>query len=210
MSDLSRRTLLKSSLGVTASLAGLGGLAGCGEDSADAGRSLFPGEPDPPDLSAPTETPPTEIPNPERFFGADLPFPRAHSRHASQLPGHLRARRGAAVGEPLAGQPAGLSVSHRHQPERRRLQRRGAGQLLQPDSALRARRPASAGAGNEVHRTAQSGGRPGRAVDSRQSGSVQPVQPAGQPERQDSRPISRPRTTCRLQEPRSRPRWTAS
>jgi phospholipase C len=74
MGVVSRRTLLKSSLGVTASLAGLGGLAGCGDDSADIAQSLFPGEPDPPDLSAPNEMPPTEIPNPGRFFGADQPF----------------------------------------------------------------------------------------------------------------------------------------
>lgn len=76
MSDLSRRSLLKSSLGVTAGLAGLGSLgslAGCGDDG-DA-SSLFPGEPDAADLTAPNELPPTEIPRPERFFGADVPFP---------------------------------------------------------------------------------------------------------------------------------------
>ena len=81
MSDRSRRSLLKSGLGVTASLAslaGLGGLAGCGDgEDASAAPSLFPGEPDPPDLTAPNELPPTEIPNPERFFGADVPFPGA-------------------------------------------------------------------------------------------------------------------------------------
>ena len=75
MSDLSRRSLLKSGLGVTAGLAGLGtlgGLAGCGDG--EGGSSLFPGEPDPADLTAVGELPPTEIPRPERFFGPDQPF----------------------------------------------------------------------------------------------------------------------------------------
>jgi phospholipase C len=73
MSDLSRRTLLKTGLGVTASLAGLGGLAGCADDG-DADSSLFPGEPNPADLTGPNEIPPTEIPRPERFFGPDPTF----------------------------------------------------------------------------------------------------------------------------------------
>lgn len=36
--------------------------------------TLFPGEPDPADLTAPGELPPTEIPNPVRFFGPDPIF----------------------------------------------------------------------------------------------------------------------------------------
>lgn len=35
--------------------------------------SMFPGLPDLPDLTAPGELPPTEVPQPERFFGADPP-----------------------------------------------------------------------------------------------------------------------------------------
>jgi len=71
MVDWSRRSVLKTGLGMTAGLAGLGSLTACGEDD----TSLFPGEPDPADLTAVGEMPPTEIPNPERFFGPDVPFP---------------------------------------------------------------------------------------------------------------------------------------
>lgn len=77
MSNFDRRSFLKFSL-FTAAAA----LAGCGNDTASlvtvgslpSSVSLFPGEADPLDLTAPGEMPPTEIPNPQRFFGVDPQF----------------------------------------------------------------------------------------------------------------------------------------
>ncbi len=91
MKRIDRRTFLKHSLTAAATLGGLMGIAGCGTSQDDfvfgispkptatptptpLPASLFPGEVDPPDLTAVGEIPPTEIPRPERFFGNDVPF----------------------------------------------------------------------------------------------------------------------------------------
>ncbi|SLM49403.1 protein of unknown function [Nitrospira japonica] len=70
-----RRVFLKVSLAMAAAL------ASCGKDDSSQPSSpsststtLFPGEPDPADLTAPGEMPPTEIPNAARFFGPDPTF----------------------------------------------------------------------------------------------------------------------------------------
>ena len=57
------------------SLAVAAALGGCGDGDPPPLTappvSLFPGEPDTADLTAANEAPPTEIPNPGRFFGTD-------------------------------------------------------------------------------------------------------------------------------------------
>ncbi|BCA56423.1 hypothetical protein W02_35630 [Nitrospira sp. KM1] len=75
---LGRRSFLKASLAMAAAL------AACSKDDSSpppasstpssTSTTLFPGEPDPADLTAPGELPPTEIPNPSRFFGPDPVF----------------------------------------------------------------------------------------------------------------------------------------
>ena len=47
--------------------------------------TLFPGEPDPADLTAPGEMPPTEMPNPARFFGPDPTFMRSPMARPANL-----------------------------------------------------------------------------------------------------------------------------
>ena len=78
MSFLNRRNFLKWSA-AAATMA----LIGCGNDNAsfvttatmvEVPQSLFPGEEDPLDLTSASERPPTEIPNPDRFFGPDVAF----------------------------------------------------------------------------------------------------------------------------------------